>query len=154
MASWIDALAYLDLVDPVEGFISTFRYANWDGAYRRAGVIGLVTEFCASLAAMNCWTIWVERDKGWSGIEIERLLFRHGVRVWGRGFLDEQLFFRVKKRQARWAEYVLLRRAVPIAGAPFDPCNYEYAERHDPGSEPLNKSKSPDLIEQLLSFFR
>ncbi|MBI4789028.1 MAG: hypothetical protein HY782_18505 [Chloroflexi bacterium] len=106
---------------------------------------------------MNCWTIWVERDSGWSGIEIERLLFRYGVRVWGRGFLDDRLFFRVKKRQARWAEYVLLRCAAPIAGAPFDSRNYDYAERHEPGAEPVSRrprSKSPDLVEQLLAFVR
>lgn len=139
MSDLLEALAYLDLIDPVEGFLSTFRYADWEGAYRRAGVAGLIAEFLASLAAFNCWTIWVQRNAGWSGVDIEQLLFRHGVRIWGRGFVGDRLFFRVKKRQARWAEYLLHRCGVPLAGGLYDPRNPEYAQRHAPGSEPPNR---------------
>src|SRR5512132_2143394 len=129
MADWLDALAYLDLIDPIEGFVATFQNADWKGAQRRAGVAGLGGEFLASLAAANCWTIWVERNAGWSGAEIERLLGRHGVRVWGRGFDGERIFFRVKKRQARWAEYLLQRRGVAVMNV-YDSRNVEYGARH------------------------
>ena len=158
MADLLESLAYLDLVDPVEGFISTFRYADWNGAYRRAGIIGIVAEFFASLAAMNCWTIWIHRHAGWSGVEVESLLMRHGVRIWGRGFVGEQIYFRVKKRQARWAEYLLLRRGVPVTSGPFDPRNADYAERYAPGSEPPNRrtrsNSIDDWLDGILSLFR
>ncbi len=135
MTDWLDALAYLNLIDPIEGWISTFRYADWKGARDRAGIAGVLTELLASVAATNCFTIWVKRDAGWSGSEIEQLLARHGVRVWGRGFADDQICFRVKKRQARWAEYLLLRRGVAVTSN-FDARNWHYAQRHAPGSEP------------------
>jgi len=158
MADLVESLAYLDLVDPVEGFLSTFRHADWSGAYCRAGLVGVVAEFLASLAAINCRTICIQRHAGWSGVEIEALLMRHGVRIWGRGFVGEQLFFRVKKRQARWAEYLLLRRGVPVTSGPFDPRNARYAERYAPGSEPPTNRKLSnsidDLFDRILSLFR
>ena len=158
MSDLLETLAHLDLVDPVEGFLSTFRYADWSGAYRRAGIIGVAGELFASLAAINCWTIWVQRHAGWNGVEVEALLKRHGVRIWGRGFLDERIFFRVKKRQARWAEYLLLRRGVPVTNDPFDPRNVDYAERYVPGSEPPIREQRPHSTDawlaRILSFFR
>jgi hypothetical protein len=74
MSDLLELLAYLDVVDPAEGFISTFRYADWNGAYRRAGFVGVVGEFFASLTTINCWTVWVQRHAGWSGVEVEELL--------------------------------------------------------------------------------
>jgi hypothetical protein len=136
LLSVLDILARLDVVDPLEGFLSTFRFADWNGAYRRAGFVCIAAEILASLAAINCWTIWVQRHAGWSGVEIEALLMRHGVRIWGRGFVGEQIYFRVKQRQARWAEYLLLRRGVPVTSNPHDPRNAKYAERYAPGDEP------------------
>ena len=145
-----------DIVDPIEGILSTFRFADWQGAYQRAGLSGLVGEFMASLASTNCATIWVRRDTGFTGAEIESLLFRHGVRIWGRGFVDDEIYFRVKKRQARWAEYLLLRRGVPVTNSAFDPRNRKYAERYSPGDEPPNRSarSSKNLIDLLRSFLR
>ncbi|MDE3088496.1 MAG: hypothetical protein KGJ80_03815 [Chloroflexota bacterium] len=157
MSDLLESLAYLDLIDPIEGFISTFRYADWNGAFRRAGLVGVIGEFVASLGAINCWTIWVQRDAGWNGFEVEALLMRHGVRIWGRGFIGEQIFFRVKKRQAGWAEYLLLRRGVPVTSGPFDPRNADYAERYAPGSEPPARTKRSnaldDLLDGILSIF-
>lgn len=157
MSDLLDALAHLDLIDPIEGFLSTFRYADWKGAHQRTGIAGIVAEFFSSLAALNCWSICVYRDAGWSGVEIEALLMRHGVRIWGRGFVDNQIFFRVKKRQARWAEYLLLRRGIPVTSRPFDSRNLKYAERYAPGSEPPTRKErsnsSDDWIDKVLSFF-
>lgn len=156
MADWLDALAYMDLIDPIEGFVSTFRYADWHGAYDRAGIAGVVAEFLASLAAMNCWTIWVQRHAGWNGARVEALLMRHGVRIWGRGFVGEQIFFRVKRRQARWAEYLLLRCGVPVTGGLFDPRNQDYADRFTTASEPPNRRDrtNGDWLDRLADLFR
>ena len=151
MSDWLDAIAYLDLIDPIEGVISTFHFADWKGAYQRAGFPGVFQEFFSSLAALNCWTICFERDSGWSGVEIEALLMRHGVQIWGRGFFENQIFFRVKKRQARWAEYLLLRAGVPVTGVLVEPRNAEWTEQYEPGSEPsTRKTQSGFDLERFL----
>ena len=136
MNGLLDLLAYFDWIDWLEGFISTFLNADWEGARSRQGYAGMVGEFIDSLLGRNTWTLAVPRDSGWRGIEIERLLKRHGVRIWGRGVNGRELFFRVKRRQANWAEYLLLRSGVPLTSTPFNPRNWEYAKRYAPGSEP------------------
>ncbi|MGE5265613.1 MAG: hypothetical protein ACM3S0_19725, partial [Acidobacteriota bacterium] len=124
----------------------------------RAGIVGVIGELGACFTAANCWTMWVYRDGGWSGIEIERLLMRHGVRVWGRGFSGDRIFFRVKRRQARWAEYLLLRRGIAVAGIAFDSRNQDYARDYAPGSEPparrTNAHTSFDWFDLLRDLFR
>ncbi len=158
MLNWLDVLAHMDLADWIEGIVSTFRNADWNGAYLRGGIPGIVDEFLASMVGTNTWTLSIQRNAGWSGIDAEHLLARHGVRVWGRWFIDDNLLFCVKKRQARWAEYLLLRRGIPVTSGPFDPRNLQYAERHAPGSEPPRRAnparpaKEPDLIERFISW--
>ncbi len=136
MSDWIELLASLDVIDRIEGFIATFRYADWDRAYHARGVNGLLDEFFACLMTLNCWTIRVNRHTGWSGDQIQDLLAHYGVRVWGRGFTTKDYFFSVKERQARWAEYVLLCQGIPVTSRLYDPRNREYAERYAPGDEP------------------
>lgn len=158
MGTITDLIASLDWIDRVEGVVSTFVNADWNGAYERAGVPGLLSEFGASVTGQNRWTIEVPRDCGWSGIEIERLLRRHGVKIWGRGFTPKTLRFYVKRRQANWAEYLLFRRGIPVVSRLFNPANVEYGERHAPGSEPptSGRRRQPqskgDLIDRLLSW--
>ncbi len=159
MSDWLDFLAMMDLVDWVEGIVSTFRYTDWNGAFQRGGIPGVFNEFLASVGGANAWTLSIQRNAGWSGIDAERLLARHGVRVWGRWFIEDNLLFCVKKRQARWAEYLLLRRGIPVTSGPFDPRNLQYAERYAPGSEPPHRrarpaptAEEPDLIERFLSW--
>jgi hypothetical protein len=128
MNKFIDFLASMDLVDPIEGFISTFRYADWAGAYERRGIVGLVTELVASFSGHNAPLVWVQRGVGWSGVAVERLLTQRGIRVYGRGFAGNALCFRVKRRQARWAEYLMLRAGVPVVSAPVDARNIRWAK--------------------------
>jgi hypothetical protein len=158
MGQLLELLAYFDLIDPIEGLLSTFRYADWQAAYQRRGIYGLCDEFFASILARNCSTIWVLRRTDWSGAQIETLLMRHGVRIWGRGFRGNRIFFRVKKRQVRWAEYLLLRAGVIITSAIVDPRNLRYAESYLPGSEPPIRKPRPrftaDRINHLLNLFR
>ncbi len=132
MSDWLDILAHFDLIDWIEGIVSTFRYADWKGAYQRHGAMGVMNECVASIAGTNYWILSIQRNAGWSGIEAEALLRRHGVAIWGRWFTQDDLLFCVKKRQARWAEYLLSRRGIPVTSGPFDPRNLEYTERHTP----------------------
>lgn len=84
-------------------------------------------ELARSLLGVRSWRFCVPRRCGWSGYEIECLLRRHGVQVWGRGFSTEHLFFRVKWQQANWAEYLLWQHAIPVLSRPFNPRNRLYA---------------------------
>ncbi|MBI5032337.1 MAG: hypothetical protein HZB51_17545 [Chloroflexi bacterium] len=136
MTNWIEFVASLNVIDYIDGFISTFRYADWKGAFASRGVNGLIDEFFACFAAKNCWMIQVQRYAGWSGVQIEKLLNRYGIRVWGRGFTQDNYFFRVKERQARWAEYLLMRRGIPVTSQLYDTRNADYAEWYAPGDEP------------------
>ncbi len=154
MSDWLDLIAQMDLIDWIEGIVSTYRYADWKGAYQRNGVSGVLAECLASVVGSNAWTLSIQRNAGWSGLDAEELLRRHGVPVWGRWFIQDNLLFCVKKRQARWAEYLLMRRGIPVTSGPFDPRNVLYARRHAPGSEPPRRRarspREPDLMDQLL----
>jgi hypothetical protein len=134
-----DLPAAVDQLDRLEGIVSTFLNADWDGALQRDGLGGFIAECMNCMTGANAPVIQVSRYSSWSGHAIEQLLQRHGVKIWDRGFLGENLFFRVKRRQAVWAEYLLLRAGVPVVSPPIDPRNREYAERHSPRSEPPNR---------------
>ncbi len=113
------------MIDPIEGVISTFRYADWAGAYERRGVFGIATELAASFTRHNSPLVWVQRGAGWSGVEVERWLTRYSAKVYGRGFAGNALCFRVKRRQARWAEYLMERAGIPGVSALVDARNIQ-----------------------------
>ena len=91
------------------------------------------------------------RRTEWRGIDIERLLRRHGIRLWERSLDSKDLYFNVKAGQARFAEYVMLRAGVPLTSEWVDP-------RHagvQPIGEPLARGPAlkPGLTERILSIF-
>jgi hypothetical protein len=61
-------------------------------------------------------TFFVPATSGWSGLEIERLLARYGVRIWGRQIVKGEIMLTVREPQARWAQYLLDRNGVPLVG--------------------------------------
>lgn len=136
-----DLPAGFDLIDRVEGVVSTFLNADWAGAWRRRGAAGILSELLACFTSRNAPTIYVSRHSPWRGIDIERLLRRHGVKVWDRGIAGDDLYFCVKRRQACWAEYLLLRAGVPVTSVLIDPRNRRYAEHHPPGSQPGRRAR-------------
>ena len=136
----LDIPAYFDPIDRLEGAVSTFLNADWEGAYRRNGFPGLLSELLACVTSYNAPTIRVSRHSHWRGIDIERLLRRHGVRVWDRGLAGDDLYFCVKRRQVKWAEYLLLRAGVPVTSVLTEPRNRTYTEQYAPGSEPPSRN--------------
>lgn len=136
MTRLLDALAMLDWIDRIEGLVSSFINADWRGASRRAGVAGLLTETGRTLTGSNRWRIEVPREADWSGAEVERLLWHYRIKVWGRSFTDTTVCFYVKERQANWAEYLLLRRGIPVVGPLYNPANAVYARKYAPGDRP------------------
>ncbi len=153
MSKLLEILASFDVLSRIEGFISSFLYADWKGAARTAGPVGIAGEFARSLTGANRWRFWVPRDAGWSGIEIERFLRKYGVVVWDRGFVGGDYYFSVKARQANWAEYLLLRRGIPISGSLYNPANRAYGEQHAPGDAPpawADRGEQPrDALDKL-----
>jgi hypothetical protein len=151
----LELLAHLDVISRIEGFVSGFLNADWRGASQRTGAAGVAAEFTASLTGRNSWSFYVPRRCGWNGIDIERLLRRYGVKVWDRGFTHDCLTFRVKRRQANWAEYLLRRRGIPVWSPRYNPLNDEYARRHAPGSEPRHRRRRSKprqgLLDSILS---
>lgn len=141
MFDLLDIARYFDPIDRVEGAISTFLRADWSGAMRRNGTFGLLAEFTSCLTAHNSPTLRVSRQSSWRGIDVERLLARYGIKVWDRGASGEELYFCVKRRQVKWAEYVLLRAGVPLTSLPAEPRNNAWAARYsaNPGPPPQYK---------------
>ncbi len=117
-----------------------------------------VDAFVRRLSGERSWRFYVPRNCGWSGIEMERLLARHGVKMWDRGFTRDCLTFCVKLRQANWAEYLLRRRGIAVLSRPFNTRNNEYARRHAPGSEPPSGGRRTKpqrgLLDDLISLLR
>jgi hypothetical protein len=114
-----------------ETILQTFRHADWRRA-REQGVGGLLSEAIGSLLGTNSWPFFVPLRSGWNGADIARLLKRHGVRMWGYGFANGELFFRVRRSQAAWAQYVLLREGVPLQHRLF---SGKTASRPQPAAE-------------------
>lgn len=135
----LDIPAYFDLIDRIEGVISTFRNADWKGARKRHGRLGYIVEFTSCLTSRNSPTIYFQFGSSWRGIDVERLLRRHGVRIWDRGLAGDDLYFCVKRRQVKWAEYILMRAGVPVTRNLREPRNRIWGEKYPPGSEPVSR---------------
>lgn len=72
-----------------------------------------------------------------SGVEVEMLLRRYGIRVWGREMnVPGELALLVKRRQAVWAEYILCRAGVPLTCPLLDARNAAYRQHHAPNTMP------------------
>lgn len=62
--------------------------------------------------------------------EIKAILEKYGVAVYWYRFSGHYISFRIKTRQARWGEYVLLRAGVQLLNPSFDHRNAGWASRH------------------------
>ena len=81
-------------------------------------------------------TTRIEHSEASVAQDYEDALRKRGVAVFGRGVDSKELRFKVKNRQARWAEYNLRRMGAPITSREVDPRNRAWAARHAPGQPP------------------
>jgi hypothetical protein len=132
----LDLMDALNWVDRVEGLISSFVHADWKGASRKRGRGGIAGELGRALTGGSSWSFHIPRASGWSGADIERFLSHYGIVIWGRRVTSEHFIFSVKERQANWAEYLLLRRGLPVSGRSYNPLNPVYGQRYAPGDQP------------------
>ncbi len=114
MIRLLELLSHFNWLLLPETTIETLWHTDWSAAYRRNRVGGLAAEAIRSLIGSNTWTFYVSLDSGWSGREIERLLARYGIKLWGKGFAHGELFFRVRKDKAAWAQYLMLQAGIPL----------------------------------------
>ena len=63
--------------------------------------------------------------------EIQKILAKYHIPTYSQGFDSDFLYFRVKSRQAKWADYLMRRAGVEIVGEPLGT---------DPGVGPLPKA--------------
>jgi hypothetical protein len=49
-----------------------------------------------------------------SGLQIENLLTEHGIRVWGKLIVCDDIMLTVRRAQAKWAQYLLEKEGIPI----------------------------------------
>lgn len=117
------------------------------------GSINVIEEFIGLVRATIYGDVGYEFrirriDKGGkhSMPEIKGILRNYGVATFWYGFSGGNIRFRVKKRQARWAEYVLLHAGVELLNPAFDHRNASYAAKHAPGWMPRPWSAGPRTI--------
>jgi len=157
MSGLLTLLDALNWIDRVTGMISSFAHADWKGASRKSGPLGVLGEAGSTALGANTWTFRVSRDSSWSGADIERFLKRYGVIVWGRRVTGDHYIFTVKVRQANWAEYLLQRRGIPVEGRSHNSKNAVYAQSHMPGDQPPawadRDKKRGGLLDSILNIF-
>ena len=68
----------------------------------------------------------LDRRGGWCGGEAEEELARFEVPIVDRDFDEDHFYWLVKKSQAEWAEYLLLRAGAPLLSV-VNPRNAEWA---------------------------
>jgi len=131
-----DLLGPFNLIDRLEGLLMALRHGNYREA-AKGGVLGYAGEVASSLAGANTFRFALLRSGSHSLNEVEALLKGYGVPVFGRTHDATCMYFSVKRRQARWAEYVMLQAGVELSNATFDQRNPGYAGTHDPGWMPV-----------------
>jgi hypothetical protein len=94
--------------------IGAIRHADWRGAREREGVPGVADEMVHAALGTNTMAFFIPTSSHWQIQDVQALLLRHGVKLWGVGYWNGEMYFRVKKRQSHWAQYVMLRAGVPL----------------------------------------
>lgn len=98
------------------------------------GLIGRITQG-------NLHRIAIAGQSGFTGVDIERILLRYGIRVWGREpSPDGDFACLVRSRQAGWAQYLLARARVPVINMD-DPDAYDRYKAMHGGTMPAPGSK-------------
>ncbi len=93
-----------------------FHHADWRGAARK-GTLATLWEI---VRAATGWTgmpfFILQRGKNSVRMaDVRRLLARYGINaIWGEGYWNNEIFFRVKTAQGLWAKYVMLRAGIPL----------------------------------------
>ncbi len=138
----------LDIGDRVLGLIAAIRHGNYRAAGQH-GPVGIAHEVARSAVGSNIQRFTVPRGTNFNFLTVRRLLGKYGIAAFGRTYDAKYFYFSVKKRQARWAEYVMLNAGVELANPTFDRRNPGYVGRHGPGWMPTpwaEKEREPSPV--------
>lgn len=106
-------MLWMDFIDMVlDDWLFTFAQADWKRQWRKRGVLGVLIEAVSCITHYNSSRIYVRRTR--APIEAERLLKRKGVKIGNRTIEGWDAAFRVKRRQERWAVYLLQRAGFTV----------------------------------------
>lgn len=141
-----DVVGRLNFIDRLEGLVMALRHGNYQEA-AKGGLLGYAGEAASSLAGANTFRFALLRSGNHSLNDVEALLKGYGVPIFGRTHDATCMYFSVKKRQARWAEYVMLQAGVELNNATFDRRNPGYVGTHGPGWMPAPWSDHPRGVE-------
>jgi hypothetical protein len=59
-------------------------------------------------------TFLIPENCGWSALDVQRVLRRHGIRTWGLMIVKSSILISMRLAQAHWAQYLLEREGIPI----------------------------------------
>ena len=132
---------YDDFVGPMNLFgrldrvVKSLTYANYKRA-AKSGAGGVTKEVIGSITGLNATRFALLRSGKYSPRQVDDLLRKYGIPTFGSLHDSRCFYFSVKKRQARWAEYIMLNAGVELANPTFDRRNPGYVGRHGPGWMP------------------
>ena len=146
LANLVDAIAYMDLIDRFDAWFGHWwnrPFWNADNPWR---------VFLENLTWQGHKRFAIPRVGETSGYEAELFLRNHGVYVWGRFFDRDNVYFNVKKEQAAWAEYLLMREGIATTNTVVDGRNEAWAAPYDkaPPGWGSNKRTVGDTVIGLL----
>jgi hypothetical protein len=93
--------------DPIDKLLAIGSSADW---------ITPVWAFIQDIRHGSAFHINIQRACGYSGAQIERMLRKQGVYVWGGMIVNDVFILTVRKTQAHYALYWLKQWGVPIDG--------------------------------------
>lgn len=96
--------------------VGTFVHTDWQVAYARAGMGGVLRAALQAATGHNAWPFFVRARGEFEPESLRHLLRTRGIASWGWGYSSGEFFFRVRLRQALWAQTVLLEQGVPLTG--------------------------------------
>lgn len=111
-----DVAGNLNYFDAIEGLVRAFLYGDMGHRF------------------------YIQRQAKGGGHSLEdcrKILKERGVATFWFGFDSQKMYFRVKTRQARFAEYTLLRSGVEILSPAFDHRNAAWAGQAKHGGQPV-----------------
>jgi hypothetical protein len=131
-----DFLDAFNWIVRIEGFVSSLLHFDKRAAREGAPVLGFASQLALSATGAANWTFHVPRDQGCTGMDVERLLAHYAIPIWCRRVTGKHFILTVPRRQANWAEYLILRRGMSLDGTLFNPDNQRYAQKYAPGDQP------------------
>lgn len=115
----LDYLGFLNVLDWLEGLIMAFRYDDLS-PHRIA----------LHHPADEDWWDEQEQQNGvrfWNMRDVMDLLTEYHITYFWHGYNSEEIWLHVPQRQARWAEYLLIRAGAPVIMSTVDGRNVAWA---------------------------